>query len=186
MFAAALLVGSGCNSTALKTTWKDPSAGSLSFKNVVVVVLNSSPAERRAQEDTLAGWIKRARATPSYTLISDDELNDVPQAKQKIIAGGFDGAVVLRLVDSRQETTFVPGTESSWEDGWHATHYPQTPSYVITDTIVRAEVSLYAVPSGKLLWAGASETVNPSDARVFVTDVAKAAAEELKKQGLLR
>jgi hypothetical protein len=44
---------------------------------------------------------------------------------------------------------------------------------------------LYAVPSGKLVWAGASETMNPADARAFAKEVLKAAAKELRKQKML-
>ena len=189
----------GCESTKLTTTWKDPTATTLSFDKVVVVVLNSSPAERRAQEDALVASIKRTKALPSYPIIPDDLLKDVPQVKKRIIEGGFDGAVVLRLVDTRQETTYVPPSASStWDGGdgggwgWGYNSYPSHPSYhvspgyTVSDTFVRAEITLYAVPSGKLLWSGASETTNPANARAFATDVVKAAAVELRKQGLLR
>jgi hypothetical protein len=181
----------------LSTTWRDPSASTLNFKRVVVVVVNSSPGERRAQEDTLAASIKRASVVPSYLSISDELLRDVPKVKQKIIDGGFDGALILRLVDTRQETTYVPpSVSSSWDDGsgWgygryngYDSHpsYHVSPGYTATDTFVRSEISLYAVPSGKLLWSGASETMNPADARAFAKDVSKAVANELRKQGML-
>lgn len=197
LIAGLLFCAAGCKTTTLSTTWKDPSAATLDFKQVVVVVLNSSPGERRAQEDTLATSIKRVSVVPSYLTIPDELLRDVPKAKQKIIDGGFDGAFILRLVDTRQETTYVPpSVSSSWDDGWgwgyggynsydsHPSHHV-SPGYTATDTFVRAEISLYAVPSGKLLWSGASETLNPADARAFAKDVLKAAADELRKQGML-
>ena len=190
--AALLLLLAGCHSTTLSTTWKDPSVNTLSFNKVVVLVLNSSPAERRAQEDALVANIKRVDVHPSYPIIPDALLEDIPQAKQRIIDGGFDGALVLRLVDARQETSYVPPTaSSSWNDGWGWGYGPSystyhvNPGYTVTDTFVRAEISLYAVPSGKLLWSGASETTNPADARAFATEVLKAAAKELRTQGML-
>jgi hypothetical protein len=140
----------------------------------------------------LVASIKRAKALPSYPIIPDDLLTDVPQVKKRIIEGGFDGAVILRLVDTRQETTYVPPNASStWDDGewgWGYNSYQSyhvSPGYTVTDTFVRAEINLYAVPSGKLLWSGASETMNPANARAFATDVAKAATAELRKQGML-
>ena len=194
LIAGLLFCAVGCKTTTLSTTWKDPSAATLDFKRLVVVVLNSSPGERRAQEDALAASIKRVSVAPSYLSIPDELLRDVPKAKQKIIDGGFDGALILRLVDTRQETTYVPpSVSSSWNDGqgWGYDSYDSHPSYHVspgytaTDTFVRAEISLYAVPSGKLLWSGASETMNPADARAFAKDVLKAAANELRKQGML-
>ena len=197
LIGGLLFCVSGCRTTTLSTTWRDPSASTLNFKRVVVVVVNSSPGERRAQEDTFATTIKRASVVPSYLSIPDELLGDVPKAKQKIIDGGFDGALVLRLVDTRQETTYVPPSVSSWDDGseWgygryssYDSHpsYHVSPGYTATDTFVRSEISLYAVPSGKLLWSAASETMNPADARAFAKDISKAAASELRKQGMLR
>jgi hypothetical protein len=191
--AAALLLLAGCHSTTLSTTWKEPSADTLSFNKVVVLVLNSSPAERRAQEDALVASIKRVNVHPSYPIIPEAWLEDISKVKQQIIDGGFDGALVLRLVDTRQETSYVPPTASSswnggsgWGYGPSYSTYHVYPGYSVTDTFVRSELSLYAVPSGKLLWSGASETTNPANARAFATDVIKAAAKELRRQGMLR
>jgi hypothetical protein len=189
--AIALLCVTGCQSTTLKTTWKDPSAGKLDFTKVVAVVLNSSPAERRAQEDTLAARVKGVEVVPSYSFIPDEVLADGPSAKQRIIDGSFDGALVLRLVDTSQRTTYVPPAVATWDSGpvWgsgpYYSSYYTSPAYAVTDTFVRAEISLYVVPSGKLLWAGASETVNPADARELAGEVVEAAAGELRKQGML-
>jgi hypothetical protein len=185
-----LICGAGCETTTLSTTWRDPAADTLNFKRVIAVVLNSSSAERRAQEDTLAANITRTTVIPSYLTIPDELLTDRSKAIQKIIDGGFDAAIVLRLVDTRYETVYVPPSVSSWHDGW-GWGYPGYDSYHVnrgytaTDTFVRAEISLYAVPSGKLVWGAASETMNPADARAFAKDVLHAAAKELRKQKML-
>ena len=182
-----MAIVAGCATTELNTTWKAPSTGQLSFNKVVIVVLNSTPAERRAQEDQIASYVKRATAVPSYTMVPDDQLANREDVKRAIIQSGADGAVVLRLIDSRNETTYVPGTTSYWNEGGGAyMPYHQTPGYYVTDTIVRAEVSLYSVPEGKLLWAGSSSTTNPKDSRDFAVQTARAAANEMRKQGLLQ
>ena len=59
-----LMCGAGCETTTLSTTWKDPAVQTINFKRVIAVVLNSSPAERRAQEDTLAANIRKATVVP--------------------------------------------------------------------------------------------------------------------------
>ena len=56
---------------------------------------DGQPAERRAQEDTLAARVKGVEVVPSYSFIPDDVLSDGPSAKQRIIDGSFDGALVL-------------------------------------------------------------------------------------------
>lgn len=182
------LVGmlAGCaSSTQLDTSWKDPAAaGPLSFKKVVVVVLNTSPGGRRTQEDTLVGQIKKAQAVPSYSLVSDSELDDRELVKRKIIESGADGAAVMRIMDARREDVYIPGTTSYWGAGGGYGVY--NPGHYMTNTIVRAEVSLYSVPEGKLLWVGSATSSNPENAKDFATKVARAAAVELKEQGLLQ
>jgi hypothetical protein len=189
---AALLVLSlvgflvGCaSSTQLDTSWKDPAARSpLSFRKVVVVVLNTTPGGRRAQEDALVGQIKKAQGMPSYTLLSDDELNDRDLVKRRIIESGADGAAVMRIMDARREDVYIPGTTSYWGAGGGYGVY--NPGHYMTNTIVRAEVSVYSVPEGKLLWVGSATSSNPEDAKDFATKVARAAAAELKAQGLVQ
>jgi hypothetical protein len=150
-----------------------------------VVVVNSTPAERRAQEDGLVAQIKKATAVPSYTFISDSELTDRDKVKQRIREGGFDAAVVLRLIDSKKMTSYVPNEVSYW-NAYYGYTTVQTPGYYVTDTVIRAELSLYSVPEGKLLWAGSSSSTNPGSAKELALQVARAAAEELRKQGLLQ
>ena len=186
-FIAFLLlcaVGGCTPTTQLGTSWRDPAASPLAFKKVVVVVLNSTPGERRAQEDALVGQIKKATAVPSYTLVPDDELANRDKAKDRIIRAGFDGLVVLRLLASREESYYVPGSTNYWTD--REGYVPYSSGYQVTDTIIRAEVSLYTVPEGKLLWVGTSTTSNPANARDFAVQVASAAAVELRNQGLLQ
>lgn len=176
----------GClPATQLETAWKDPSVGPLSFKKLAIVVLNSTAGERRAQEDQIVSMIKKTQAVPSYTFIPDNILTKRDEVKSRIIQGGFDGAAIIRLVDSSKQTTYVPGTTSYWNDVYAYGPYRYDPGYYVTDTIVRAELSLYAVPSGKLLWVGSSVTSNPANAKDLATQMANAAAAELRKQGLL-
>jgi hypothetical protein len=182
---AAFLLASGCAAnTHLQTAWKAPVAGPLAFKKVAVVALNGTPGERRAEEDEIAGLIQKANATPSHTFVTDDELTDREKVKAKIIAGGFDGAVVLRLLDSKKQTNYIPDASNYWQGVVNTAPYYGHGMYV-TDTIIRAEISVYSVPDGKLIWVGSSTTANPENVRSLASQVAQAAAAELKKQGLL-
>jgi len=178
--------GVSCASpTELSTTWREPSVTApLAFKKVVVVVLNSSPAERRAQEDELVSDIRKTSAVPSYVLVPDRDLPNRDVVKQKIVDSGADGAVILRMIDARNEATYIPGTTSYWGSGGGYSMY-RSPGYYVTNTVVRAEVSLYSVPDAKLLWAGSSTTTNPENAKDFAKQISRAAAIELHEQGLL-
>jgi hypothetical protein len=185
--AMVLLLPLGCaNSTQLSTTWKDPSTtGPLLFKKVVVVVLNGTPGDRRTQEDALVSQIHRTVAIPSYALVSDPELTDRELVKKRIVESGADGAAVLRIVGAYNQVDYIPGSDSYWTNGTGYNVYRDPGRYVSTP-MIRAEVDLYSVPDGKLLWAGSSTTSDPANAQDMAMQVAHAAAAELRAQGLLQ
>lgn len=181
----ALLAG-GCQETQLSTSWRDPEAKQLSFQKVVVIVLHSTPAERRAQEDAIAEVIHRAQAVPSYTFIADADLGKRDVVKRLVQEQGFDGAVVLRLVSSDTRTTYSVDTyDRGWDGGWSLHGVTDARVSSFTDTFIRADVSLYDVRTSRLVWAGSADAVNPASARDFALGVAQAAAKELRKQRLL-
>lgn len=198
--SAALLVawafGGGCASTDVSTVWKTPQALPPPFEKVVTLVVNASPAERRAGEEELVRALRPGQGVSGYTLISDDDLKDKGKVRQIIEREGIDGAVVLRLVASDKQSTYYPPTyrESygfgDYYGGFasynYGPAYTASPGYTVTDTIVRTEVSVYSVRDERLLWAGAGSTTNPDDMKDLVRQTAKASAAELRKQGMLR
>jgi hypothetical protein len=56
---------------------------------------------------------------------------------------------------------------------------------VSSKQIVQVETKIYSLADEKLIWAGVSETSDPSGLRQLVDDVAEAATRDLKKQGLI-
>ena len=184
----------GCATTQIQSSWKDPSADAIHFQKVVVFALAKDPSTRRIAEDELVRGSTSGTMVASHTFVSDAELGDVPAVKQKVKAQGFDGAVVMRPVGTQTRQTVVPGTpmqpfgapySSLW--GYYGYGYPGAymPDTVRTDRYVEIETLVYSVPDEKLLWGARSETMNPSSVNELVDDVAKAAREDLRKQGLI-
>lgn len=183
-----ILAGLGCQTTSVSTVWKTPDPLPPPFAKVVTLVVNATPAERRAAEEELAARLRPGQGVAGHTLISDADLANRDRVRDILKNGGIDGAVVLRLTGVDERTTYYPPTYNSYY-AYHS-YYDEfvsySPGYAVTDRIVRAEVSVYSVRDERLLWAGSSSTANPSDVRNLASDIAKAAAEELKRQGMLR
>jgi hypothetical protein len=57
---------------------------------------------------------------------------------------------------------------------------------VHTNTIVTVETLVYSIPQNKLIWAGQSNTTNPTKVDSFVKELATAARREMVKAGLLK
>jgi hypothetical protein len=177
----------GCASTSVATVWKSPDPAPPAFTKVLALVVNASPAERRAGEDELVRSIK-VPAVAAYTLVPDEDTTSKDKIRTDIEGHGFDGAAVIRLVASDKKTTYVPPKYGSLHDPFD---YPNAyssvrPGYTTTDTTITAEASLYSIRDKKLLWAGSTTTTNPSSIRDLIAQVCRSSADELRRQGLLR
>lgn len=200
--AAILLAASlgGCASSQIETAWVEPKATAQSFalKKVLIVALARDGAIRRSTEDALDRAISAGPrgesgdlvVEPSYLMLNDGELADVPAARKKVEAAGFDGAVVVRFVSSHQEVTVEPPAYGGgfWGGGYGYGYGGRVvmydPGTVRTDTILKLQVSIYSLAEEKLLWSGVSRTLNPSDIDKLVDGVAEAVRDDLRDRGL--
>jgi hypothetical protein len=107
----------------------------------------------------------------------------------------MDHAIFMRVVDREKEISYIPGT--SWYPGPYydpfysgfGGPFPPSyydPGYYVVDTIVSVETLVYSVPDTKLLWAGLSKTMNPSEVDDFVKDLVSEAVHEMNKTGLVK
>ncbi len=177
--------------TTVKTVWKNAAAPSqLNFHKTVALVLNATPEERRAGEDELAKQIRSGEGIPGYTIIPDDDLKNREKIRGILKADGIDGAVTLRLVASDKTANYTPPAYADRGDFLNEASFdtpaPNPGGFTSTGVVIRAEISIYSVGDGKLLWAGTSSTSNPDNVKDLVVQVASATRQELRRQGLLR
>jgi len=179
--AAALV---GCSTTRIVSTWKEPSANAVEFRKVLVVSPSRDESLRRIAEDELVHEMTGTVAVPSYTILSQDQIQDQNLLKQLVRERGFDGLVVFRVAAVDQQFSWVPGAYAGPTyayGGWPM----YDPGYIHVDTVARVETNVYSVPDQKLIWASASNTFNPSSATSLVDDVARAVGKEMRKEGFL-
>ena len=195
---AAIVLGFlACSSTTFDSTWRNPEARTLQLtgKKVVGIFVNKNMAMRRAAEDALAREITAhgAQGVPGYTVLADDEIRDQARVKAKLESLGFSGAVVMRIAGKETQVNYSPGTMYAspyyrtwggyWGYGWGAAY---SPGYMTVDKIVKIETLVYSLDQDKLVWAGVSRTVDPTQVDPFITEVAKEAGNQMEKDGLLR
>jgi hypothetical protein len=178
-------------STEVLNSWSDPSAGQVRFKKMLNVCACKDEAMRRTVEDQLTKRI--TGSTPSYTILSEDDLQDRESAKAKVKAGGYDGAVVMVLVSVDRTQTYVPGSAyavpapytsmyGGWGYGW-STYYD--PGYVDTDQLVDFNTNVYRVQDEKLIWASRTQTTDPTSVGSMVDEIISANIAEMKRQKVL-
>jgi len=107
--------------------------------------------------------------------------------KALVVRAGFDGAVVVRVVDTREKVTYKPPSygPTFWGYYGYARPVARTPGYYRTDQILRLETSIYSITQDQLLWVGTTETMNPSSLPETVEAVVTAVRDELERDKLI-
>jgi hypothetical protein len=189
-----IAVGAGCATTTYRSTWRAPDVERVDYsgKKVAAVFVSDVESTRRAAEDTLARELtaRGSVGVASYPLLSGKDLADDAGARKKLVEAGCAGAVVMRVVGEEQRIRSTSGTyPGAYTFSMHsggAYGVGVQSGYLTTDTIVSVETLVYSLDPDKLVWTGTSETFEPAEIEEFVVELATAAAEEMKKEGLIR
>lgn len=199
LVAAGATAVAGCASTSFNTTWKAPGAGPLDIKTgdkVLAVVISPNESTRRGAEAALVSELdgRGLSAIPAYTVIPQDAVQDQKKAQPYIDKSGARWAVVMRATGKDQEISgstgmYGPGWGGYggfyggfWGYGWGGAY---SPGYLQTDTIVHVETLFYDLNTDKLVWAGQSSTMNPSQAEGMIRELVDESAKQMKKEGLI-
>lgn len=196
-----LLIGSfitmiSCGpSTRLTKTWTDPSVNSSTFKpftKVLVIALLKDDTGSRIAEDKLVSQFKPGVAIASYKYLQP---GDTVQSAvdQKMKADGFDGLLLLRLMDVQEsmnvQSSGYPGYYGygpyyGGRYGYGYGGYGTTTVSVDRDYVV--ETRIYSLTEAKLLWSGTTSTLNPTSLEQAMDEIIYANKQQLIKQGLIK
>jgi hypothetical protein len=195
---ASLAVSSLAETRAkFASTWRAPGATAMSYagKKVVGLVASDDLSLRMSAEEALARELtaRGVEGVAAYRVIPGEEIRSPQNAKQWFDKIGAAGVVIMRVVDLSKEkipSAVVWAGTSYYGSLWD--YYPYAWGAAIpigpgrTETKVLVETLIFDIAGNKLVWAGTSETVNPKDAQATVNGIVTSAAEQMKKDGLIR
>jgi hypothetical protein len=197
LVVAGALAISACGSTSFNTTWTAPDAEPIQVQpgdKILAVVMSPNESTRRGAEAALANELSGngAQGIPSYTVVPDEARGDHDKARPYIEKSGARFAVVMRATGKDKEVSGSgPMYTGPYYGGFYGGFYgwgwgaAYSPGYLRTDTIVHVETLVYDLESDKLVWAGQSETMNPSKAEKMIKELVDEAGKEMRKQGLI-
>jgi len=190
--------------TKFTTSWKDPEAKVITLaegEKVLAMVMTLDQDTRNGAEAALAHELGKrdVSVVPAYTAIPPNLIQDKDKAKPYIDKTGAVYAIVMRVAGQEKElrgtgpsVTAVPIYTGGYYGGFYGSYYTfgwgttYRAGVMEVKEKVHVETLIYDLRTDKLVWAGMSDTVNPETAQKFIKDVVKAAAKEMKKQGLVR
>ena len=202
LVAAGALAVSACGSTSFNTTWKAPDAKPMQVEpgdKILAMVISQNEATRRGAEAALAAELtgRGAEGIPAHAVIPDDAVQDQNKAKPYIEKTGAKYAIIMRATGKEKEVSSTPTMGGYYGPGWggYGGFYGGFYGYgwggayggsqIRTDTIVFVETLVYDLTNDEMIWAGQSETMNPSKAESMIKELVDEAGKEMRKQGVL-
>ena len=194
LLVAAILVGACAGpSTMIEQTWTAPGAGPARFAHVVALYDGEDGTVRRSAEDRLARELaaRGVKATPAYAVLTTAELASLEGAKATLRAAGYDGLVVMRMLQHDTQLGYMPGTfDAYWGAGWPHYGYGYaygygSPGYLYPELVVRVETTAYALADNRLVWSTMSRTIDPENTGALVEEVTELVANELGRRGVV-
>ncbi len=175
VLAAAVLALAACATTTLRDSWTDPTVRAEPFRKVLVVTVGGGVAQRRIFEDTLAARLEAAgvAGVQGYRLLPEGKASEA-EMNAAVAQAGADGLMLVHFKGVRTETevrtTLAPGAFGPWGPGWGPGWYGwygglYAVPEVVTTRIATIETTLFDAKSGRLAWAGVTETFDPTSFR---------------------
>jgi hypothetical protein len=190
---SVLLVFSCSQSNKVYDSWTNPDATkeSIKFKKVAVFALVMKTATRKAIEEQIAARLVNTIAVPSYKVVKDDDIGKPELIKSQLAEQGFDGALVLRLVDVENRESYTSGVYPSYYYSFGG-YYAYSFGYMYdvggtyrTDQIVTVEVNIFSLSEDKLMWSGQIMSMNPNNIEETIVELSENVKEQLIRDGLL-
>jgi hypothetical protein len=174
------------------STWASPDARGMTFKGkkVGAFVISDDLSLRMSAEEALGRELasRGMQGAPAYRMIPAEELKNVDRAKAWLQRDDVAAVVALRPVSVTEEQR--PNV-AVWSSPMYSTlwgYYPYSWGAVYSvgpprkDTVIAVELVIFDVATGKLVWGGISEAVNPRTLQTLVADIVKEAAEKIERQ----
>jgi hypothetical protein len=189
------LLGAGCASTQLASTWSAPGVTPRPFRNLVVFGVAANGKVRRAYEDSFVAALRAhgVKARPGYGLLPDGGLGGAEAVAKAVSLSGADGVIITHLVGGRSETVYVP-PRTYLDPNLSGSLYPYytrvygyvtQPGYYANFPVLQLETNLYDAARGKLVWSARSQTMDPGSEKTTINEVIATVTRGLAQAGFL-
>jgi len=196
MLAAAASLVNACMSTTLTTSWVDTASPTRlnDFKKILVISAMPDETSRRTSEDKLVSMLQ-GRGTPSYLYPKNIVKGvDVTSLIESLKIEGYDGAIVMRLIDVDKELQYTPGAYSTYPtyyrsfSGYYGASwgYYNDPGYYSSTKKFSVETNVYSLNEDKMLWTGITESTDPAGVERMTEEIAAVVKERMIKDGFIK
>jgi len=189
-----LLLLPGCASVSLVSTLRDQSVPVKQYKKVLVVGVTAKPQMRQVFEEVFASEVMKKGITgiPSYTITGVSEKLSRASLEEAVKKTGVDGVITTRVVGTKKDTEVHAGFIMTDRGVTNVYGVPVTfatfvgqPVEVTLSTEAAIETNLFDSATGRMVWSGTSNAVNPEGIIKVTGELADTVIKAMARDGLL-
>ena len=198
-----LFMLSGCASTLLTDSWKNPEFNTFKPQNVMIVGVTQNTTARMIYEQQLKSELNtRGLKASQSALIFDDSFKDAKQTEEdiekqvdKLLELGYDAILISAVKGIDERVSYSEGFPNTYfylrRFGRHYYLYQDIyfePGYYNKYNVYHIETSIYNIKadaSKSLIWVGSYDIVNPENITKTVNRYVKAVTQSLETENLI-
>lgn len=186
----------GCAGTDLVNSWHEAQYSGPPLHKVMVVGMLEKDISRRFFETQFVDALQSRGREGVQSFHYIENLQDFDN-KEKLVAAvqksGVDAVLLVSLQGVQEEDHHTQGYftwQPSFYHGYagyyhHAYTARYVPGHNLVQRKVRLESRVYAVQGGKLIWAGYTESFNPSSAQKAIDQLAEIIIDDMQEYGFI-
>jgi hypothetical protein len=202
--------------TEISGSWTKPGFSGKKFNNILVVAISDDIVKRNTVESAVVKELgkDKIKSTVSSSILDFSKMEKTADGKfdttkldavkQTLNDAGYDGAIVISLLDIKEKTEYVPG-QTYYQPNYISTYgygpssynrfynysyttysVVNTPGYYVEKKNIFIETRLFDLKADDMVWAAQSETLNPAGINSLSSSLAKAIVNSLMGDYLLK
>lgn len=205
LFVLGILLFTSCSSsrTTISASWSNPESGPKQFNNIMVLALAENVSSRGTAEQAVVDELTKNgfNAVQGLSIISPDQMRQLDdrqeEARELLADAGIDGAIVIRVLDVKEDERWVPGHTTTYPSFgypyyggfygyWgHSYNVVSTPGYYASTTSVFLESNLYDIKTDELLWSAQSVSEDPESVKNLSRQFSQVIVKDLQDKNII-
>ena len=191
-----VLLFSSCNSTKITSSWKQPGKHVHidELNKVLVIALIENETNRYKAEHQIVKYLD-GKGYVSHEYL-DDNLNSQNETEimNKIKSDGYDGIVLMRLIDVDKEKIYIPEDRNYYPNNYNSFgdyyltqhHRYKNSGYYITTKTYILETIIFSLKENKIIWTGITETFEPSSIKRMTKEISKVIYKQMVDEKFIK
>lgn len=214
MIASFILISCTGAYTEISGSWTKPGFKGKKLKNILVVGISNDIVKRNTVETAVVNElaVNKIKASTSSTILNlsllekdkDGKIDTtkLQEVKKNVTDAGYDGAIVITLLDIKEKTEYVPG-QTYYRPVYYTAYRPygynsfynysfttytvvNSPGYYVEKKNIFIETRLFDLVDDDMKWAAQSETLNPQNLNDFSKSYAKALVNSMMNDKVIK